>query len=75
MYKKLGYQVYRTVLEYYSGGERDEDAFGKYEYIQMVSFGINFTCFSDMRKALPRDKHKTSIIPLPHPVRLDELEW
>lgn len=28
MYKRLGYIVYRTVLEYYSG-DPDEDAFGK----------------------------------------------
>lgn len=29
MYKNLGYIVYRTVLEYYSG-DPDEDAFGNY---------------------------------------------
>lgn len=29
MYKNLGYIVYRTVLEYYSG-DPDEDAFGKH---------------------------------------------
>ena len=28
MYEKLGYSVYRRVLEYYSG-EVDEDAFGE----------------------------------------------
>ena len=28
MYKHLGYVVYRTVLEYYSG-DPDEDAYGK----------------------------------------------
>jgi N-terminal acetyltransferase B complex catalytic subunit len=28
MYNKLGYTVYRTVLEYYSG-EVDEDAYGE----------------------------------------------
>ncbi|BFZ07083.1 hypothetical protein BsWGS_10122 [Bradybaena similaris] len=54
MYEKLGYSVYRRVLEYYSGGV-DEDAF-------------------DMRKALSRDKDKKSVIPLPHPVRPDELD-
>ena len=37
----------------------------------VISFIISV---ADMRKALPRDKNKTSIIPLPHPVRLDELE-
>ncbi|KAH9405971.1 PREDICTED: N-alpha-acetyltransferase 20-like [Rhagoletis zephyria] len=54
MYKKLGYSVYRTVLEYYTG-DPDEDAY-------------------DMRKAMPRDVDKLSIIPLQHPVTLDELE-
>ncbi|KAI8908940.1 acyl-CoA N-acyltransferase [Gorgonomyces haynaldii] len=29
----------------------------------------------DMRKALPRDVHKKSIIPLKHPVRPEDLEW
>ena len=29
MYKNLGYIVYRTVLEYYSG-DPDEDAYGIY---------------------------------------------
>ncbi|KAH3765448.1 N-alpha-acetyltransferase 20 [Pelomyxa schiedti] len=53
MYTKLGYTVYRRVLEYYSG---EEDAL-------------------DMRKALPRDVTKKSVIPLPHPVRaLDETD-
>ncbi|GFO16661.1 N-acetyltransferase [Plakobranchus ocellatus] len=54
MYKKLGYSVYRQVLEYYSG-DVDEDAY-------------------DMRKALSRDKEKKSVIPLPYPVRPDELD-
>ncbi|XP_076463985.1 N-alpha-acetyltransferase 20-like [Babylonia areolata] len=54
MYEKLGYTVYRRVLEYYSG-EVDEDAF-------------------DMRKALSRDKEKKSMVPLPHPVRPEDLD-
>eukprot|EP00026_Physarum_polycephalum_P020612 Phypoly_transcript_23309.p1 GENE.Phypoly_transcript_23309~~Phypoly_transcript_23309.p1 ORF type:complete len:188 (+),score=13.25 Phypoly_transcript_23309:46-564(+) len=52
MYKKLGYTVYRRVLDYYSG---EEDAL-------------------DMRKALSRDKEKKSIVPLPRPVRADEVD-
>lgn len=28
MYEKFGYTVYRRVLDYYSGGQQDEDAFG-----------------------------------------------
>ncbi|KAI2808728.1 hypothetical protein RDWZM_005934 [Blomia tropicalis] len=54
MYNKLGYSLYRQVIDYYTG-DPDEDAY-------------------DMRKALPRDKDKLSIIPLPHPIRFDELE-
>ena len=29
----------------------------------------------DMRKALPRDKHKQSVIPLDRPVYPGDLEW
>ena len=29
----------------------------------------------DMRKALPRDKEKKSVIPLPHPIKPEDLEW
>lgn len=29
----------------------------------------------DMRKALPRDTEKQSIVPLDHPVRPEDLEW
>ena len=54
-YKKLGYTVYRTVLQYYSG-DIDEDAY-------------------DMRKALTMDVDKKSVIPLPSPVHMDELDY
>lgn len=58
MYQKMGYSIYRRVLEYYSGNAdslaADEDAF-------------------DMRKALPRDTHRQSIIPLKKPVRAEDL--
>lgn len=72
MYTRLGYSVYRRVLEYYSG-DPDEDAFGKISKIYYQMFIYQFFV-SDMRKALPRDKHKKSIIPLQHPVRPEELE-
>lgn len=29
----------------------------------------------DMRKALPRDKNKESVVPLDHPVYPEDLEW
>lgn len=57
MYKALGYTIYRTVLNYYSGhGEdNDEDAY-------------------DMRKALSRDPGGKSVVPLEHPVGVEDLE-
>lgn len=33
------------------------------------------TISTDMRKALPRDKEKKSVVPLPHPVMPQDLEW
>jgi hypothetical protein len=30
--------------------------------------------YLDMRKAMPRDVQKKSVIPLPHPVTADELD-
>lgn len=54
MYKKLGYTIYRTVLQYYSG-DPDEDAY-------------------DMRKALSRDVHRKSVVPLKDPVRPEDVE-
>lgn len=53
MYKKLGYTVYRRVLNYYSG---EEDAF-------------------DMRKSMPRDKKRRSMVPLGRDVAPEELEY
>lgn len=42
MYKRFGYSIYRTVVEYYSG-ETTEDAFGKKQrkadFMFLVSFG------------------------------------
>jgi len=55
IYEKLGYVIYRTVLDYYSG-ENEENAY-------------------DMRKALSRDRLLKSVVPLPEPVRIDELEF
>ncbi|CAG9575008.1 n-terminal_acetyltransferase_complex_ard1_subunit_homolog_-_putative [Leishmania major strain Friedlin] len=64
MYHRLGYIVYRTVLNYYHGDgpkgpfKSDEDAL-------------------DMRLALRRDKErrKSSVIPLDRPIKPEELEW
>ncbi|XP_064600655.1 N-alpha-acetyltransferase 20-like [Liolophura sinensis] len=41
--------------------------------IEYYSGGVDEDAF-DMRKALSRDKEKKSVIPLPHPVRPEELE-
>jgi N-terminal acetyltransferase B complex catalytic subunit len=67
MYKSFGYSVYRQVLGYYSG---EEDALG----IHCTIANHRANCISDMRKAMSRDVHKKSIIPLPHPVTPDEVD-
>lgn len=59
MYEKLGYIQYRRVLGYYSGENPDMKSEDAW----------------DMRKALPRDKEKLSVIPLDHPIHPDDLEW
>lgn len=115
MYKRLGYSVYRTVIEYYSAsnGEPDEDAYGESARVVILLFWVAaetwITCaahdselhhgfiscicqseqegalqrlhsweiafaVADMRKALSRDTEKKSIIPLPHPVRPEDIE-
>lgn len=77
MYKNLGYIVYRTVIDYYAGpGDVDEDAYGEYEWNGFFNdFEHNFdSIISDMRKAMPRDVDKKSMIPLKHPVHCDEVE-
>ena len=38
----------------------------------IIKFLFSFT--TDMRKALSRDTEKKSIIPLPHPVRPEDIE-
>jgi N-terminal acetyltransferase B complex catalytic subunit len=60
MYRKFGYEVYRTVLNYYHDPAREK--------------GGEENAF-DMRKALPRDKEKKSMVPLEHPITPEELEW
>ncbi len=46
MYKRLGYSVYRTVIEYYSAsnGEPDEDAYGELFACLMEVIGRHFYC-------------------------------
>ncbi len=46
MYTKLGYNIYRRVIEYYSG-EKDEDAFGQcLEVLRVFSCHISRTVFA-----------------------------
>ena len=72
MYTRLGYSVYRRVLDYYSG-DTDEDAYGKYCFNEVKQLSQRHF-LTDMRKALSRDKLKKSIIPLQHPVRAEDLD-
>jgi len=74
MYHKLNYVVYRRIIGYYSG-ERDEDAFGnhtKLEHFVVLLIDVH-SIYLDMRKALSRDVEKKSLIPIPHPVRPEDL--
>lgn len=56
MYKRLGYSVYRTVIEYYSAsnGEPDEDAYGESAKVVILSFclDVNHVCCSLFIKVL-----------------------
>jgi len=54
LYKKMGYILYRQIINYYE--TIHEDGF-------------------DMRKSMPRDTVKKFMIPIPHPVSRDELDW
>lgn len=76
MYKNLGYIIYRTVLEYYSGSP-DEDAYGILIFwIFFCSLKLHNSSFlfKDMRKSLSRDVDKLSVVPLTHPVRPEDIE-
>lgn len=45
MYRRLGYEVYRVVLGYYSGGpSNDEDAYGLLLFF-LFSFSRYFFCY------------------------------
>ncbi len=50
-------------------------ALGYVVYRQVLDYYSGEEDAFDMRKALPRDKHKESVIPLPRPITPDELEW
>jgi N-terminal acetyltransferase B complex catalytic subunit len=69
MYEIMGYSVYRRVLGYYSG---EEDAFGVCAMVTIQSYAHQSP---DMRKALPRDRDRKSVVPLEHPITPDQLEW
>ena len=59
LYTKLGYNVYRRVLNYYGSSGKDgmeEDAF-------------------DMRKSMTRDELKETMVPLKKPVKPEDIEW
>ncbi|KAJ3378702.1 N(alpha)-acetyltransferase 20, NatB catalytic subunit [Lobulomyces angularis] len=53
------------------------EKFGYVAYRRVLDYysGENGEDAYDMRKALKRDKHKKSMIPLKRPIRPEELEW
>lgn len=89
MYTSLGYSVYRRVLGYYSGENEDANGRFYPSFFLLFYFSSEnsmFYCFemlfassfvlfcADMRKALPRDVEKVSVIPTA-PITPDQLEW
>jgi N-terminal acetyltransferase B complex catalytic subunit len=50
-------------------------SFGYSVYRRVLQYYSGEEDAYDMRKAMPRDVHGRSVVPLPHPVRPDELEF
>ena len=67
MYEAFGYSIYRRIVGYYSGFNDGEDAYGN------INYKLDSLTLVDMRKALPRDVDKKSIIPITRPVQVSEL--
>jgi len=65
MYRKLGYDIYRTVNKYYSSSldQSGEDAYG------------TFYTYTDLRKSLSRDPTKETSKPTGKRIEPDQLEW
>ena len=72
MYKKFGYVVFRRVLNYYSGSENSEDAFGRAFVVGHDENDADLG-YLDMRKALPRDIDKRSLVAKKAVIRPDEM--
>lgn len=55
MYKRLGYSVYRTVIEYYSAsnGEPDEDAYGQSAMLVLLQLVWSPLIISDIKGSGP----------------------
>jgi N-terminal acetyltransferase B complex catalytic subunit len=87
MYRGMGYSMYRRVLGYYSGGpapptddddEEEEEGGGKSGAKNKAASAARRERSEDafdMRKAMPRDIHEKSVVPLPHAVRPEDLEF
>ena len=51
------------------------EAFGYSVYRRVLGYYSGSEDAFDMRKALPRDTERKSVVPLPHPVLPEDLEW
>ena len=51
------------------------EAFGYSVYRRVLGYYSGTEDAFDMRKALPRDREKKSVVPLQHPVLPEDLEW
>lgn len=66
MYHNFGYRIYRRVIGYYQSSSGNPNRSGSDPPPEDAY---------DMRKSLPRDPQQLSMIPLPHPVYPEDLEW
>jgi N-terminal acetyltransferase B complex catalytic subunit len=69
MYHQLGYRVYRRVIGYYQSSSSNNNNSSTDSTKEAPEDAY------DMRKSLSRDPQQLSMIPLPHAVYPEDLEW
>ena len=69
MYHSFGYRTYRRVIGYYQSSSSSNSSTSGTDINPSPEDAY------DMRKSLPRDPQQLLMIPLPHPVYPEDLEW
>ena len=82
MYHNLGYGIYRTVIGYYQSSSSNSNSNSSKQSGTSTDSNRRHAPIPnppedayDMRKSLLRDPQKLSMIPLPHPIYPEDLEW